>query len=250
MQIIITKISITKIWVIAKEQKFTFLTAFYVIWLHIRVRYMEMLWRSLSPLTQICIELMGKSLSLSLSFFLSLSFSLFLSNSLSLFFLLSLSLFSPFLLKRKRENEREREREREKEREKERERDNMDRIESQVICICIWQCWYSIAGYQVTNKRRFQRHKKRQKHFFSYTAHKSSENLDNQYFYIFTQNLMMRQIFWHPCRFYSPQGSWDMASQNCSRVYGTPCIYILCYASIDVDPKRQQLEMISNSRFT
>jgi hypothetical protein len=35
---------------------------------------------------------------------------------------------------------------------------------------------------------------------------------------------MMRRIFWHPCRFYSPKGSCDMASQNRSRNSGTPCI--------------------------
>jgi hypothetical protein len=37
-------------------------------------------------------------------------------------------------------------------------------------------------SYQITNKRRFQALKKRQKYFFSYIGHNSLENLGNPYF--------------------------------------------------------------------
>jgi hypothetical protein len=68
----------------SKLRKITCLTGFYVIWFC--MRFMEMLGRYLSPLAQVCIKMMGKSLynSLSLSLFFSLFLSLFLSLSLSL----------------------------------------------------------------------------------------------------------------------------------------------------------------------
>jgi hypothetical protein len=75
----------------AKVRKITLLTWFYIIWF--RMRFMEMLRFFLSPFAQICIEMMGKSL--------------------SLFFSLSLFLKSESEKKRERERQREKERKRE-----------------------------------------------------------------------------------------------------------------------------------------
>jgi hypothetical protein len=92
-------------------------------------------------------------------------------------------------VQRKREStEKERQsemRERERERTRERERERMDRMESRVICICIWQFGsVDIQSHVIKSRTNndFRDAKKRLKNFFSYIRHNSSDNLDNQYF--------------------------------------------------------------------